>query len=192
MTWWIIWRRFQIKGCLVNLRPLVSLNFEAHVPSFSDAKLSVRQVFARLRQVHQPDHKALAEALHISYTTYLKIERDQRDLSFLMALRICQFYQLDLHEFISMLSEAELDRHDRSIIRDQEKGEKKRGSLKGQGYRYEDKAGCSSFAFITQALLTPFSWLPNFNTRKQAYRLNIFARYLCSSVSRRSFWVFVL
>ncbi|MGZ3890617.1 MAG: helix-turn-helix domain-containing protein [Mucilaginibacter sp.] len=95
-------------------------------PSFSDAKLSVGQVLARLRQVHQPDHKDLAEALHISYTTYLKIERDQRDLSFLMALRICRFYQLDLHEFISMLSEAELERHDRSIIRDQEKRERKK------------------------------------------------------------------
>ena len=64
-------------------------------PSISDAKLSLAQLLARLRQVYQPDSKALAEALHTSYTTYLKTERGRRELSFLMALRICQFYKLD-------------------------------------------------------------------------------------------------
>jgi hypothetical protein len=51
-------------------------------------------------------------------STYLKVEREERELSLLMALRVCNFYQLDLHEFISMLSDEELQRQDYSVIRD--------------------------------------------------------------------------
>lgn len=84
-------------------------------PSISNSKLTLGQVLARLRQIHQPENKALAQALQMSYTTYLKVERDQRELSFLMALRICQFYKVDLHEFVSMLSDEELARAELSI-----------------------------------------------------------------------------
>lgn len=95
-------------------------------PSILETKLSVGQLLARLRQIHQPDHKALAEAVHASYTTYLNTERGERELSFLMALRLCQFYKLDLYEFISMLSDEELARNDFSVIKAQEKRERKK------------------------------------------------------------------
>jgi len=95
-------------------------------PSISDAKLTLGQILARLRHLHQPEQKVLAQALQMSYTTYLKIERDQRELSFLMALRICQFYQLDLHEFVSMLSDEELGRSELSISKALEKRERKK------------------------------------------------------------------
>ena len=95
----------------------------------SDSKLTLGQVLARLRQIHQPDQKALAQALRMSYTTYLKTERDQRELSFLMALRICQFYNIDLHEFVSMLSDEELDRHELSITRVLQQRERKKAEL---------------------------------------------------------------
>ena len=98
-------------------------------PSVSDSKFTLGQVLARLRQVHQPDNKALAQALQMSYTTYLKTERDQRELSFLMALRICQFYKIDLHEFISMLSDEELGRDELSISKAQYKRERKKAEL---------------------------------------------------------------
>lgn len=98
-------------------------------PSISDTNLTLSQLLARLRKIFQPDHKALAEALQMSYTTYLKTERGKRELSFLMALRICRFYQLDLHEFISMLSNDELGRNDLSVIRDHEKKERKKAEL---------------------------------------------------------------
>ncbi|MEJ7737205.1 MAG: hypothetical protein WKF97_07250 [Chitinophagaceae bacterium] len=52
----------------------------------------------------------MANALQLSYTTYLKTERGQRELSFLMALRICQFHKMDLHEFVSMLSDEKRER----------------------------------------------------------------------------------
>lgn len=95
-------------------------------PSISETKLTLGQLLARLRHIYQPDHKALAGALRASYTTYLKTERGQREMSFLMALRLCQFYKLDLHEFISMLSDEELGRNDFSVIKAQEKRERKK------------------------------------------------------------------
>src|SRR5215210_2315519 len=95
-------------------------------PSVSQSSLTIAQLLARLRHTYQPDHKALADALQMSYTTYLKTERGQRELSFLMALKICRFYKMDLHEFVSMLSDEELRRHDLSIIKAKEKIEKKK------------------------------------------------------------------
>jgi len=98
-------------------------------PSISDAKLTLGQLLARLRHIYQPDQKALADVLQMSYTTYLKTERGQRELSFLMALRVCQFYKMDLHEFVSMLSNEELGRNELSIIKALEKRERKKGEV---------------------------------------------------------------
>jgi len=95
-------------------------------PSISDAKLTLGEVLARLRQVYQPNNKELYTALQTSSATYLKIERGERELSFLMALRVCQFYRLDFHEFISMLSDEELGRNDYSVIRVQQQRERKK------------------------------------------------------------------
>ncbi|MEO6960541.1 MAG: hypothetical protein ABIY90_01165 [Puia sp.] len=95
-------------------------------PSISDKKLTLAELLARLRQIHQPDHKALAEALQTSYTTYLKTERGRRELSFLMALRICLFYKMDIHEVVSMLSDEELGRNDFSVIKAKGKRDRKK------------------------------------------------------------------
>ena len=85
--------------------------------SIPQQKLSVGQALARLRQIYQPGSKDLAIALGTSSTTYLKIERGQRDLTFLMALKLCRFYNLDVHDFISMLSDDELMRKDLTGIK---------------------------------------------------------------------------
>ena len=98
-------------------------------PAISDAKFTLGEVLARLRQIHQPDQKTLADALQMSYTTYLKTERGQRELSFLMGLRICQFYKMDLHEFVSMLSDEELGRSELSISKALEKRERKKAEV---------------------------------------------------------------
>lgn len=95
-------------------------------PSISERKFTLAQLLAHLRRTHQPDNSELAEAIHTSYTTYLKTERGHRELSFLMALKICRFYKMDLHEFISMLSDEELERNDFSVIKAREKREKKK------------------------------------------------------------------
>jgi transcriptional regulator with XRE-family HTH domain len=89
------------------------------------SKLTVGQVLARLRR-SCPLCSDLYKALNTSAATYLKVERGERELSFLMALRICEFYKLDLHEFISMLSDEELGRQDYSVIRVQQQRERKK------------------------------------------------------------------
>jgi len=82
-----------------------------------EAKRTVGALLARLRQVYRPGSADLYRALNTTSSTYLKIERDQRDLSFLMALRLCAFYDMDIHEFISVLSDEELARKDLSGIK---------------------------------------------------------------------------
>lgn len=89
-------------------------------------KSTIGEVLFALRAHHQLGSTAVAKGLHTTSSTYLKVERDQRELSFLMALRVCQFYQLDLHEFISLLSEDELNRQDFSLIRVQRQRERKK------------------------------------------------------------------
>ena len=95
-------------------------------PSTFVQRGTVGQVLAQLMEQHKPGKLDLYKALKTSGSTYLKIERDQRDLSFVMALRVCQFYGLDLHEFISMLSDEELSRQDFSVSKALEKRDRKK------------------------------------------------------------------
>lgn len=94
--------------------------------SISGSKQTIGQLLFQLRMKHPGCSVELYKALRTTSSTYLKVERDERELSFLMALRVCQFYKLDLHEFISMLSDQELDRQDFSVIRVQQQREKKK------------------------------------------------------------------
>lgn len=89
-------------------------------------KKTIGELLYELRMQDSRLAAHLSKVLKISHTTYLSVERGQRELSFLMALRICQFYKLDIHEFISRLSEEELDRPDRSVLRQWEKIEKRK------------------------------------------------------------------
>ncbi len=93
------------------------------------SKLTIGQTLSKLRGIFRPDTRELCLALKTSHATYRKIERDQRDLSFLMALRLCQFYDLDIHEFISMLADHELDRPDLTTIKDMVRRENKKKCL---------------------------------------------------------------
>ena len=92
----------------------------------SDGQYTIGQLLSKLRMAYRGKSSDLYTALRISSATYLKIEYGERELSFLMALRVCQFYKLDLHEFISMLSGEELDRQDFAAIRAQQQREKKK------------------------------------------------------------------
>lgn len=59
-------------------------------------------------------------------------ERSRLELSFLIALRICQFYKLDLYELISMLSDEKPGCNDLSIIKAATTKGKKAESLKAK------------------------------------------------------------
>ncbi len=96
---------------------------------FSSGKYSVGQALGHLRRHHCRDSRELYAAINTSSATYLKIERDERDLSFLTALRICQFYDLDIHDFIAMIDDNELARKDISVIKVLIKREKKEKEL---------------------------------------------------------------
>ena len=100
-------------------------------PPISDTKPTLGHLLAQLRRIYHPDSKELSKALQTSHSTYLKIERGQRELSFLMALRLCRFYKLDLHDFISMLSDEELERNDLSVIKAQQRRGKKKAAAIG-------------------------------------------------------------
>lgn len=92
----------------------------------SSGQFTIGQLLFKLRMAYQGKSSDLYTALRTSSSTYLKIEREERELSFLMALRVCQFYKLDLHEFISMLSDQEINRQDYAAIQAQLKREKKK------------------------------------------------------------------
>jgi transcriptional regulator with XRE-family HTH domain len=59
----------------------------------------------------------VARAIKMTSTTYLKVERDQREASFIMIYRLCAFYEISMHEFADMLSSTELGRSDLSTLR---------------------------------------------------------------------------
>ncbi len=90
----------------------------------SEIGLTLGQLLLQLRLRYRPTPKELSNALQVSYTTYSGIERGKRELSFLMALKLCKFYKLDVHEFISMLSDTEMERQDMAVLRAREKREK--------------------------------------------------------------------
>ena len=83
----------------------------------------------QLRQLHKPDTKEFALLLKTSTATIRKIERDERDLTFIMALRLCQLFDIDIHDFISMLADHELARPDISSLKDKMRKERKRKAM---------------------------------------------------------------
>jgi transcriptional regulator with XRE-family HTH domain len=95
-------------------------------------KLSVGQVLAHIRQSFGLNKQTVGKAMGMSGTTYQKIERDERELSFIMALRLCRFYQMDIHELISLIDDNELERRDLSIIKMEAKRAKKKAIKTGK------------------------------------------------------------
>ncbi len=66
----------------------------------------------------------LAAILNISNGTLQKIEHDQRELSFLVALRLLDYMGLAVDEFAALLSADEIGRTELSTIRYWEKHKK--------------------------------------------------------------------
>jgi transcriptional regulator with XRE-family HTH domain len=92
--------------------------------------LTVGELLLKLRRSYGGHCDDIYRAIRTSSATYRKIERGERELSFLMALRLCDFFRLDLHEFISLLSDEELNRQDSSTIRALERMEKRKKEQK--------------------------------------------------------------
>jgi plasmid maintenance system antidote protein VapI len=85
--------------------------------------LTTGQAVNYLRQRQGLRMADLAEVLNIRVHLLSKVCRDQKELSFLMALRLLKRFDLSVEDFVSMLSEQELNRTDLTTIRYLEKEE---------------------------------------------------------------------
>lgn len=70
--------------------------------------------------------KDVAEAMKINSGTLTKIIRDEKELSFLMAVRLLEKLDLSIDEFLSMLSKEEINRKDLSTIKWQQKNKERK------------------------------------------------------------------
>ncbi|MES2454047.1 MAG: helix-turn-helix transcriptional regulator [Bacteroidota bacterium] len=98
--------------------------------------LTVGKAINKLRLQHGLRMIDLAEVLNINPNLLTKITRDERELSFLMVLRLLNRFDLAIDEFANMLSDKELNRTDLSTIRYFQKKELNRARNKGN---FEDK-----------------------------------------------------
>lgn len=89
-------------------------------------KVTVGQALKRLRDSYDLHLKDVAAFLKTNHTSYRNIERDQRELSFIMAIRLCEFYNIGLNELVGMLREDELDRKELSSLKYFAKMEKRK------------------------------------------------------------------
>lgn len=80
-------------------------------------KRTIGETLSYLRAVYLPVSKDLYAALNTTPSTYLKVERGKRELSLIMAVRLCRFYGLEMEEFIGLLTQAELERKELSSIK---------------------------------------------------------------------------
>jgi len=72
----------------------------------------------------------LAEAINLTQGSFLKIMREEKDLPFLAAVKLLDYFQISLADFIGMLSKEELEKpevsrvkHQRKMARLREEGE---------------------------------------------------------------------
>ncbi|HWW42132.1 helix-turn-helix transcriptional regulator [Pedobacter sp.] len=73
--------------------------------------------------------KDIAEVLKISGSTLTDIIRNEKELSFLMGMRLLEHFELSVDEFLSLLSKEEIDRKALSSIKFFEKKKRKEERL---------------------------------------------------------------
>jgi len=78
---------------------------------------TIGETLLKLREERGLSGSDVAKAANISVTTYYKIERDQRDLSFIVSYRICRLYEMSLQKFSDILHPSELERKEISTLR---------------------------------------------------------------------------
>lgn len=82
---------------------------------------TIGQVLIKLRESRKESRSVIAKVASISGSSYIAIERDEREASFIVIYRICNFYDISIQEFADMLSPTELERRELSSIRTLEK-----------------------------------------------------------------------
>jgi len=78
---------------------------------------TIGQTLKKLKESRGYSASEVSRAINTTTSTYLKVERDQREASFIMMYRICRFYEISMHEFADLVSASELERNDLSTLR---------------------------------------------------------------------------
>jgi plasmid maintenance system antidote protein VapI len=74
---------------------------------------------------HELYRKDIAEVMKINSGTLTRIIRDEKELSFLAAVRMLQHFGLSMDEFMSLLSNEEMNRKELSTLKWQAKNKDK-------------------------------------------------------------------
>jgi len=82
---------------------------------------NIGETLEQLRYERGYSGATVSKAIGISNPTYLKVERGEREASFIMIFRICRFYEMSLQEFADILNPSELERAELSSIKFMEK-----------------------------------------------------------------------
>lgn len=85
---------------------------------------TVGQVLYYLRQQHGAKVKDLQAPLNLKPHRYYQVEKDIKELSLLVAVKLCAYYGLALDEFISLIGPAEFERKDLDTLKFEGKREK--------------------------------------------------------------------
>jgi plasmid maintenance system antidote protein VapI len=80
-------------------------------------KLSVGQAIDLLIRKHGLHRQDIAPVLHTHGGTITKIIRDEKELSFIMAIKLCKHLDIDLNEFAAMISDDEIERKEITSLR---------------------------------------------------------------------------
>ena len=82
---------------------------------------TIGQTLQNLRESRRFSGNTLAKAANLSVGTYFDIERNHREASFIVIVRICRFYKISLQSLIEMIDPMEFERRELSSIRMREK-----------------------------------------------------------------------
>ena len=86
---------------------------------------TIGETLLKLREEAGASGNEVAKAANIAVSTYYKIERGNRDVSFIVMFRICRFYEISLQEFADIISPHELERKEISSLRALKKREER-------------------------------------------------------------------
>ena len=102
-------------------------------------KLTVGQALKSLRDSYELRVIDVAQFLKTTHTSYSNIEHDKRELTFIMAIPVCQFYNIDVNDLAGMIREEEFGRKELSSLKHFARLEKRKKERMDQNQNPLDK-----------------------------------------------------
>nr|WP_121272142.1 hypothetical protein [Pedobacter schmidteae] len=88
--------------------------------------MTIGEALRHLRQLYWCRNQDLILALNTNGASYQRIEKGQKELSLILAVRLCRFYDISLDNLIDLIDPAELERKELSAIKIAEKRKARR------------------------------------------------------------------